>query len=182
MKNSEMGTKLAAQPEQGRTAVKQGIWTAVLAAVPVGMMVMCIATSMNLKTVAAAPDDYVTKVQPIISAHCAGCHNPVRLRGGLDLTTKDGIMKGGEDGVVIVPGNVDKTLLLKLIKHQPPAGGPGAMPPGNRPALSADEIAVIEQWVKDGAVIPADAAPTAVPPPPARPAPAAAPAAAPPAN
>ena len=63
-------------------------------------------------------------------------------------------MKGGHDGVVLVPGHPEQSLLVKLIRHEGPADDPMPMPPKSK--LSDADIATIEQWIRAGAVIPPD--------------------------
>jgi cytochrome c len=76
-------------------------------------------------------------------------------KGGLSLDTRASMMKGGRDGVVVVPGDPANSLLVKLIRHEGPADDPMPMPPKS-PKISDADIAVIEQWVKAGAVMPPD--------------------------
>jgi cytochrome c len=99
---------------------------------------------------------YNEKVVPVFQANCYRCHGGLNHRGGLTMDTKAGIMKGGHDGVVLVPGHPESSLLVKLIRHEGPADDPMPMPP-NKPKLSDADIAVVEQWVKAGAILPDDA-------------------------
>jgi len=57
---------------------------------------------------------------------------------------------------VLVPGDPEKSLLVRLMRHQGPANDPMPMPPSPRPKVSEADIAVVERWVKAGAVMPAD--------------------------
>lgn len=81
----------------------------------------------------------------IISTRCRGCHNDQVQSGHLDLTSAEGLRKGGDRGAVVVPGKPDESLLVKLV-----SGGPPRMPLTGSP-LSADEIKTIRQWVTEGA-------------------------------
>jgi mono/diheme cytochrome c family protein len=105
---------------------------------------------------AARPEFYTTKVQPILQANCYRCHGGMNRRGGLSLATRAGMMKGGHDGAVLVPGDPAKSLLVRLIRHEGPNNDPMPMPPKTKKLSDAD-IAVIERWVKAGAIMPADA-------------------------
>jgi mono/diheme cytochrome c family protein len=105
---------------------------------------------------ANTPAFYTEKVRPILMTNCGKCHFDMNHKGGLSLMTKASTMKGGRDGVVIVPGDPAKSTLVQLIRHEGPADDPKPMPP-KAPKLSEEDIAVIEQWVKAGAVMPADA-------------------------
>jgi mono/diheme cytochrome c family protein len=100
---------------------------------------------------------YSEKVVPIFQANCYRCHGGMNHRGGFVMDTKAGMAKGGHDGAVIVPGSPEKSLLVKLIRHEGPADDPMPMPP-NKPKISDADIATVEQWVKAGATMPEDAA------------------------
>ncbi len=100
------------------------------------------------------PEYYTTRVKPILDENCARCHGGINRRGGLNLDTRASMLKGGRDGSVLVPGDPAKSLLVRLIRHEGPADDPMPMPP-KRPKLSDADIAVVERWVKAGAVMPA---------------------------
>ena len=104
---------------------------------------------------AARPEFYTTRVQPIFQANCYRCHGGMNHRGGLNIATKAGMMRGGRDGAVVVPGDPARSLLVRLIRHEGPSKDPGSMPP-SRPKLSDADIAVVEQWVRAGAIMPQD--------------------------
>ncbi|WP_263367307.1 c-type cytochrome domain-containing protein [Edaphobacter bradus] len=105
---------------------------------------------------AAKQEFYTAKVQPILESNCYRCHGGMNHRGGLSLATRAGILKGGHDGAVIVPGDPAKSLLVRLIRHEGPQDDPMPMPP--RSKLSDADIATVERWVRAGAIIPQDAA------------------------
>jgi cytochrome c len=102
----------------------------------------------------ATPKYYSEHVQPILQANCYRCHAGLNRRGGLQLDTRAGLMRGGKDGVVIVSGHPEQSLLVKLIRHEGPANDPKSMPPKSK--LSDAEIATIIGWIRAGAVMPAD--------------------------
>jgi mono/diheme cytochrome c family protein len=117
----------------------------------------------GLQTVAAQdaankPAFYTERVKPILVANCGKCHFDMNHKGGLSLATKASTMKGGRDGVVLIPGDAANSLLVKLIRHEGPANDPMPMP-AKAPKMSDADIAVIEQWVKAGAVMPNDPPP-----------------------
>jgi cytochrome c len=106
---------------------------------------------------ASRPEFYTTKVQPIFRANCYRCHGGMNHRGGLNIATRAGMMRGGHDGAVLVPGDPAKSLLVRLIRHEGPQKDPGPMPP--KAKLSDADIATVERWVRAGAIMPADAPP-----------------------
>ena len=99
------------------------------------------------------PEYYTARVKPILDANCARCHGGLNRRGGLSLDTRAGMLKGGHDGTVLVPGDPAKSLLVRLIRHEGPANDPMPMPP-KKAKLSDDDIAVVTKWVQAGAVMP----------------------------
>lgn len=98
---------------------------------------------------------YTTKVQPILQKNCYSCHGGPNHKGGLSIQTKAGMLKGGHDGSVLIAGDPSKSLLVTLIRHEGPANDPMPMPK-KKPKLSDADIAVVAQWVKAGAIMPAD--------------------------
>jgi cytochrome c len=103
----------------------------------------------------ASAEFYTAKVLPIFQNNCFRCHAGMNHRGGLQMDTRALILKGGHDGVVLVPGHADQSLLIKLIRHEGPADDPMPMPPkGNK--ISDADIATVTQWINAGAIMPAD--------------------------
>jgi mono/diheme cytochrome c family protein len=126
-------------------------------------LVCVVLAGSGLRTVAAQgaaskPAFYTEKVRPLLQTNCGKCHFDMNHKGGLSLATKASTMKGGRDGVAIVPGDAANSLLVRLIRHEGPASDPMPMP-AKAPKLSDEEIATIEQWVKAGAVMPDDPPP-----------------------
>ena len=85
---------------------------------------------------------FETQVAPLLQSHCLKCHNSVKLRGGLDLTTRAGLLKGGEAGVVVVPGKSADSLLYAKVHD-------GKMPPDG--PLADAEVALLRRWIDAGA-------------------------------
>lgn len=100
-------------------------------------------------TSAAAQDVafFEKKVLPVLQARCFECHShEKKIKGGLTLDSRSGWVEGGDHGPAVVAGKPDGSLLIQMVrwsddKHQ--------MPP--RTKLPADEIALLEDWVKRGA-------------------------------
>ena len=100
----------------------------------------------------ASIEFYNQKVKPIFETNCYSCHGGENHRGGLSIATKAGLLKGGHDGAVIVPGHADQSLLVKLIRHEGPADDPMPMPPKKK--ISDEDIATVTQWIQAGAIMP----------------------------
>jgi len=112
--------------------------------------------SSSVPSAANSPQYYAEHIQPILQSNCYRCHAGFNHRGGLQLDTRAGLMHGGKDGVVIIPGQPEQSLLVKLIRHEGPANDPKPMPP--RGKLSDADIALITEWIRAGAVMPTDQA------------------------
>ncbi|HTV07716.1 MAG TPA: c-type cytochrome domain-containing protein [Candidatus Aquilonibacter sp.] len=95
---------------------------------------------------------YESQVKPIFQSNCYRCHSGFNHRGGLQLDTKEHILRGGKNGPVIVPGHPEQSLLLRLVQHQGPANDPMPMPPKRK--LSDADIATIARWIQAGALMP----------------------------
>ena len=88
------------------------------------------------------------KVAVILETNCIRCHSSGTTKGKLSLETFERAMKGGDTGEAIVPGDPGSSLLIEMISGVKPA-----MPVKADP-LSAEEVAVIRQWIETGAVWP----------------------------
>lgn len=83
-------------------------------------------------------------IRPILRAHCLDCHGATKEHeGGLDLRQVRLMTQGGDSGPAIDLQHVDQSLLLQRIRA-------GEMPPGNT-KVTAEELAVLEQWLASGA-------------------------------
>ena len=88
------------------------------------------------------------QVRTILAHHCYKCHGKTKVKGELRLDTKEHIFDGGEDGVVLIPGNPGKSEIIRRIRL--PRSHKDAMPEKGK-GLSAEEIAVLTFWIKQGA-------------------------------
>ena len=101
---------------------------------------------------AAAPVDYERQVQPLFEEHCTDCHAAGDADGGFALDTFEALKKGGENGPAFQAGRADDSLLVKFLEGRSGKTGKNQfMPPGKREHLSAGEIALIKQWINEGA-------------------------------
>src|SRR5678816_1800898 len=59
------------------------------------------------------------KVRPVLADNCYKCHSAEaeKLKGGLRLDTRDSVLKGGDNGPAIVPGDPEKSLLIKAVRY-----------------------------------------------------------------
>ena len=87
------------------------------------------------------------RVRPVLVNRCYQCHSAgKKIKGGLRLDHREGVVRGGDSGPVIVPGNPEKSLLITAIRH---TDDDLKMP--KKEKLPEQEIAALTKWVTLGA-------------------------------
>jgi mono/diheme cytochrome c family protein len=109
-----------------------------------GMIVAVLLTATG-QAGAAETSSFAKQVAPILEQRCLSCHGDKTRKGGLSLATAATALAGGDKGAVIVPGKADESLLVKMISGTKPK-----MPRSGAP-LTAGQIALIRQWIAQGA-------------------------------
>jgi hypothetical protein len=99
----------------------------------------------------AQPINFTRDIQPLFETHCVSCHGQQKAAGQLRLDNKASAMKGGISGAVILPGNANASILLARVTG---SDGQAKMPMGGEP-LKPEQIALLRQWIEQGAVWPA---------------------------
>ncbi|MBM3775141.1 MAG: DUF1549 domain-containing protein, partial [Acidobacteria bacterium] len=100
-----------------------------------------------------AAEFFEQRVRPVLAKHCFACHTGSRL-GGLRMDSREDILKGGNNGPALVPGNPDQSLLVQAVRRTHERF---KMPPTGQ--LAAEEVTSLERWVKAGAIWPESPAP-----------------------
>lgn len=101
-----------------------------------------------------ADDLFSSKIEPLLKQRCFECHShEQKIKGGLALDSKSGWEKGGESGPAIVPGKPEASLLIQAVSY---VEKDLKMPP--KKMLPASEIALLTEWVRQGAPDPRVAA------------------------
>lgn len=88
-------------------------------------------------------------IQPLINTKCIKCHNPLKAKGSLDLSSAEGIAKGGSSGPSIVAGDWEASELIQRVTL--PESSSKFMPSDNLPPLTPVEISLLKWWVTQGA-------------------------------
>ena len=100
---------------------------------------------------------FETKIRPVLASNCYSCHSGSKL-GGLRVDSREALLQGGKSGAAIVPGDPDKSLLIKAVRQ---TEAKLKMPMGGK--LKDTEVEDLVAWVKAGATWPEAAkAPAAV--------------------
>ena len=100
---------------------------------------------------ATAADDGATfkAAWPIIENSCVGCHGEKKQKGKLRLDSREAWLKGGGDGKIVEEGHPEKSNVMEAIKWEAKDEDKN-MPPKKDKKLSADQVKIIEAWIKAG--------------------------------
>lgn len=92
---------------------------------------------------------YRNVINPILEDKCIQCHNSNKIKGELNLSTIEHIKIGGENGEILMAGNINEspmyTSLMLSIEED------NHMPPSGKPQLTRNEIWLIKHWIASGA-------------------------------
>ena len=93
-------------------------------------------------------DFFEKKIRPVLVERCYECHSAAakKNKGGLTLDTRDGVLKGGDAGSAVAPGDPEKSKLIEAVRYK---NRDLQMPP--KSPLSSEQVRDLEQWVKLGA-------------------------------
>ncbi|QDS93800.1 Planctomycete cytochrome C [Roseimaritima multifibrata] len=92
----------------------------------------------------AERDQFEQHVRPMLLTNCIKCHDDNKQEGGLNLTTLEGLLEGGDSGPAVVPGKPDESLLLEALRYES-----FEMPPSGQ--LEDSLVGGIAAWVAAGA-------------------------------
>ncbi len=121
------------------------------------LAILLFAGAATSKQPTAAPDAakvefFEKKVRPIFADHCYHCHSAdTKPAGNLRLDDHKGLLTGGNKGPAIVPGAPEKSLLITRVTQK---NEKGRMPIEGK-HLTAEQVDILRQWIKDGATWPA---------------------------
>ena len=119
--------------------------------------------AMVLLSVAAAggsteevgADFFEARVRPVLVEKCLDCHGEDEPEGGLRMTSRTNLLKGGQGGPVVVEGKPAESRLMAAIRRD----GALQMPPDGK--LTAGEIEALARWIEHGLPWPAPTASSA---------------------
>jgi len=84
-------------------------------------------------------------VHPILATHCTPCHGAEKQWSGLRLDSRAAVLRGGDSGPAVVPGEPEHSALLTAVRRT----GDLPMPPDD--PLHPEQVAVLEEWIARGA-------------------------------
>ena len=94
---------------------------------------------------------FESKIRPVLAEKCYSCHSKKaaeagKLKGDFYIDMREGLLRGGESGPAVIPGQPEKSLLMQVIRHEIIDM---QMPP-KKAKLTDQQIANFETWIKDG--------------------------------
>ena len=89
-------------------------------------------------------------VSTILKEHCLRCHGGEKTKSGLDLVTRESLMKGGDQGVAVVPGKPMESLLFLTAAHLEEEFMPPSSNKSNAVNLNPSELALLRLWIEQG--------------------------------
>ena len=100
---------------------------------------------------------FENKIRPILANHCLECHSGEKgkIKGGLNMDSKEDVLKGGDTGPALEAGNVKGSLIIKAVTWEDDL----QMPPKKK--LSDEQIADLKKWISIGAPDPREPSKTA---------------------
>ena len=116
---------------------------------------LSLTTAMSADLKPADLEFFESKIRPVLVAECYECHDAKKQKGDLRLDYRDGLLKGGEEGPSIVPGEAKKSILLQSMDHSHET----LQMPKKRTKLDAQIIADFAEWINRGAPDPRTKAP-----------------------
>ena len=97
---------------------------------------------------------FETHVRPVLAQKCFPCHGGKKTSAGFRVDSRAALLRGGDSGPAVVPGDVRGSLLMQALRHDQPDL---KMPPDGK--LAANVVEAFARWIADGAVWPAPSQP-----------------------
>lgn len=111
---------------------------------PISIAVCCLLSVVGVDPV---PPSYDKEIDPLMRKYCATCHGKRMPRASISVITYEGLMKSKKGKALVVPGQPDKSPLLRTMEgHEP------IMPPKSATLQpTKQEIARVRAWIAAGA-------------------------------
>lgn len=94
------------------------------------------------------PIDFAADIKPIFETSCLRCHGTERPKSKFSLATREAALKGGENGIDIIPGDSAKSPLIHYVARLVP--DMEMPPPDKGDPLTREQIAVLRAWIDQG--------------------------------
>src|SRR6516165_6475165 len=95
---------------------------------------------------AASQQLFARTVRPWLEKNCLECHGGAKIKSNFNLSTRESLLKGGDKGAAVLPGQGANSSLVKYISHEELPH----MPP-KKPAAPAEIVKAVTRWIDLGA-------------------------------
>jgi hypothetical protein len=119
------------------------------------VLTLASALAWNVALAADTKVDFKKDILPILEQNCNKCHGEEKQKGKLRLDSRDAALKGGKGGPALVAGDPEKSEMIRRISL--PKTDDDFMPSEGEP-LKKEQIELLKEWIKQGAVWPEGAA------------------------
>ena len=92
--------------------------------------------------------DFGRDIRPLLKQHCIRCHGPEKPKSGFRLDNRASALKGGYEGVSIIPGNSAGSTLIRYVARQ--VDGMEMPPVGDGRPLTRSEVSLLRTWIDQG--------------------------------
>lgn len=139
-------------PRPASSVSFQAVWAASFVALAMGAAQAADVPPATASATPAQVEFFEKSVRPLLEERCVECHSAAKgkTKGGLALDNASAVRKGGDTGPVLVPGAPEKSLLVKAVTYADPDL---KMPPDNK-RMPAEQVAILQEWVRSGAYDP----------------------------
>jgi hypothetical protein len=129
-----------------------------LAIAVLGLVAIAAQPVMAAEAATPAQNEFFeTRIRPVLVEQCYKCHNSAKLaEGSLAIDFRAGVLKGGDGGAIIVPGQPGMSRLIPILRHEVS----GLRMPKNGGKLNEHVVADFEKWIAMGAPDPRDKPPS----------------------
>jgi hypothetical protein len=111
-----------------------------------GLRVIPVLAALSIFAPLGAAADFAHRVVPVLREHCGKCHTGDAKKGGFSMNTRESLLAGSENGVVLEPGKAGDSLFMELLLSDDKSD---RMPPkGAR--VPQDQVAVLREWIDAG--------------------------------
>ena len=101
--------------------------------------------STSLSAFPQVNPDIAGVAHTVLAEHCLSCHGSAKT-SGLDLRSREALLRGGVRGPAVASGQIESSLLYQAAAHL----GDLKMPPGSADPLPADQLGILRRWLDAG--------------------------------
>jgi len=92
--------------------------------------------------------DFAREIRPLLETGCVKCHGRGKANGGFSLENRESLLRGGDSGAAIVPGQSARSYFIELVSGLDPDN----VMPKKGSKLKPEQVAVLRAWIDQGAV------------------------------